>query len=70
MKQNAGNIDRIIRVVIGLVLLAFAWTSWGDTGSAMTWIAAIAGIVALFTGVIGWCALYTIFGINTCKNKE
>ncbi len=70
MKQNAGTIDRIIRIIIGAALLYYAWMSWGDAGSTLAWIAAIAGAVAVFTGLSGWCALYTIFGIKTCKTKE
>jgi len=70
MKQNAGTIDRIIRVLIGLALLAYAWMNWGDASAMITWIAGIAGAVMLFTGLSGWCALYTVFGIKTCKTKE
>ena len=64
MKTNLSGIDRILRVVLGLVLIGLAVNGtiglWG-------WI----GIVPLATGVIGWCALYAIFGLNTCalKNK-
>jgi hypothetical protein len=59
MKTNEGKIDRIARVVVGLVLLALVFvgpqTPWG-------WI----GIVPLVTGLIGFCPLYRILGLNTC----
>jgi hypothetical protein len=70
MKQNAGTFDRIVRVIIGLALLAYAWMTWGDAGAMLAWIAGIAGAVMLFTGLSGWCALYAIFGIKTCKTDD
>ncbi|KAF0117544.1 MAG: hypothetical protein FD163_2404 [Hyphomonadaceae bacterium] len=62
MKTNEGNIDRILRVVVGLVLLALVFigpkTPWG-------WI----GVVPLLTGLLGVCPAYSLLGINTCKLK-
>ena len=62
MKLNVGGIDRGIRVVAGLVLVALAATQtigwWG-------WL----GVIPLATGAIGWCPPYAIFGINTCSTK-
>lgn len=62
MTRNVGGIDRILRIVIGLVLIALAATGtigvWG-------WI----GVLPLATGLIGWCPPYAMFGINTCKTK-
>jgi hypothetical protein len=56
---NEGKVDRIIRVVIGLGLLSMVFvgpqTPWG-------WI----GVVPLATGVLGFCPLYRLAGINTC----
>jgi hypothetical protein len=62
MKSNVGGIDRILRIVLGLVLIALAATNtvgwWG-------WL----GIVPLATGALGWCPPYAIFGFSTCKLK-
>ncbi|MDZ7752448.1 MAG: DUF2892 domain-containing protein [Gammaproteobacteria bacterium] len=62
MQQNVGNSERIIRAVVGIVLIALVFvgpqTPWG-------WI----GIVPLLTAIVGWCPPYAIFGINTCKAK-
>lgn len=62
MKSNVGGIDRILRIVLGLVLIGLAATGtvglWG-------WI----GIVPLATGAIGWCPPYALFGWNTCSMK-
>jgi hypothetical protein len=59
MKKNAGNVDRAIRVVIGLALIGLTVTGtigvWG-------WI----GIVPLATAAMGFCPLYTLLGMNTC----
>lgn len=63
MTQNVGGIDRILRIVVGLVLVALAATGtvgwWG-------WI----GALPLATGLLGWCPPYAIFGWNTCKPKK
>jgi hypothetical protein len=63
MKINEGSIDRIVRIVAGLVLISLVFigpqSPWG-------WI----GLVPLATGLIGWCPAYTLFGIDTCKMKK
>jgi len=59
MKTNEGKIDRIFRIVIGLILLSLIFigpqTMWG-----------LIGLVPLGTGLIGFCPLYKVFGFNTC----
>lgn len=60
MKSNSGGIDRVIRIVVGLSLLAWAIAFQGPV-----W--AYVGIVPLATGLIGWCPAYKILGINTCN---
>lgn len=62
MTTNEGNLDRAVRVVIGLVLIGMAA---GGTVGVWGWI----GIVPLATGATGWCPLYSIFGWSTCPNK-
>jgi len=60
---NEGTIDRTIRVVIGIGVIA-----WGIMNN--NWLGAI-GAVPLLTGAIGWCPLYAILGLNTgCNLKE
>ncbi len=63
MTQNIGNIERVIRIVGGLVLIALAATS---TVGVWGWL----GLVPLATGLTGWCPPYSLLGINTCKNKN
>ena len=61
MKTNVGTIDRVLRVIVGLVLIALVFvgpqTPWG-------WI----GVVPLLTALIGYCPLYSIIGVKTCKS--
>jgi len=61
MKANVGGIDRILRVLIGLALLAFLLLF---EGSARWWGAI--GVVPLVTGFMGFCPLYTLLGLNSC----
>lgn len=63
MTKNIGNIERIVRIAAGLVLMALAAT--GNLG-VWAWL----GVVPLATGILGWCPPYSLLGINTCKNKN
>jgi len=62
MNLNVGGIDRILRIVAGLALVA--WAVMG--GPVWAWI----GVVFLGTGLIGFCPLYPILGMNTCPTKK
>lgn len=59
MTRNVGGIDRILRIVLGLVLIALAATG---TIGAWGWV----GLVPLATAAIGFCPLYTALGFSTC----
>lgn len=63
MERNIGDTERVIRVVVGLALLALVVvgpkTLWG-----------VVGLVPIVTGLSGWCPPYQLLGINTCKRKE
>jgi hypothetical protein len=62
MKLNVGGIDRALRIIVGLVLIALAATHqvgwWG-------WL----GVIPLATGLVRFCPLYTMLGLNTCPMK-
>ncbi|WP_439578806.1 YgaP family membrane protein [Elioraea sp.] len=62
MTKNMGMVDRAVRAVVGVVLVALAATGtigvWG-------WI----GVVPLATAAIGWCPAYLPLGISTCPSK-
>lgn len=63
MKSNVGGLDRILRIVAGLVLIALTLTGqiglWG-------WL----GLVPLGTALLGFCPAYTLLGINTCPARR
>ncbi|PJA16967.1 MAG: DUF2892 domain-containing protein [Elusimicrobia bacterium CG_4_10_14_0_2_um_filter_56_8] len=63
MIKNVGGADRVIRIVAGLALGAAAYLTSGPAAI----ILGVAGLGALMTGLVGWCALYRLIGINTCK---
>ena len=63
MKANVGNTDRIVRILIGLVLVGLA-----ATGSIGLW--GWLGVVPLATGLVGWCPPYAVLGISTCKARH
>ena len=63
MKINVGTIDRVIRIVAGIVLITLAATGvfapWG-------WI----GVAPLLTGLFKYCPGYTLLGMNTCQMEK
>jgi hypothetical protein len=61
MKANVGGIDRVLRIVAGLVLIALA--AMGTVGAWGYVVGAIVGA----TGVFRFCGAYSLLGINTCK---
>lgn len=62
MKANVGNVDKWARIVLGVLLIA-----WAATGGPMwAWI----GVVPLATGLFNFCPLYRLIGINTCKRAS
>jgi hypothetical protein len=66
LKTNVGGIDRILRIVVGLALLAGFFL---NADASMRWLYLI-GIVPLATGLMQTCPLYTILGLNTCPMKK
>lgn len=62
---NEGTVDRALRVIFGLALIAGYFL---NSDGAWSWLYLL-GIIPLVTGAIGWCPLYSVFGIKTCKTK-
>ncbi len=58
MTKNVGMIDRILRALAGIALIAWALTG----GPVWAWI----GVVPLATAAVSWCPAYSLFGIKTC----
>jgi hypothetical protein len=65
MTYNVGSTDRILRVVLGVALLAFALFS----GAAYAWLGYI-GIIPLLTAALGTCPVYSMLGMSTCPVKR
>ena len=63
MQKNAGVVDRAIRVLVGMALLALVFvgphTPWG-----------LIGILPLVTGLVGYCPAYSLFGLRTCSRSK
>jgi hypothetical protein len=62
MKRNEGNMDRIIRIVLGIAIAAAGLYF-------QSWLGLIA-IIPLATALVGFCPLYAIFGISTCPVQQ
>ena len=60
--KNEGTVDRVIRIVVGLGLLSLT-----VVGPKAMW--GLVGLIPLVTGLIGFCPLYKIVGLNTCPLK-
>lgn len=62
MPRNEGTLDRALRIIVGLALIAMVFVgpqaAWG-------WI----GVVPLLTGLVGFCPLYRLVGLNTCPRR-
>ncbi len=67
LKTNVGATDRVVRIVLGLALLAFWYLA---PGLGWRWVPLVLGLVALATGVMSTCPLYTLLGISTCPLKK
>ncbi len=66
MKTNESNVDRIIRVVLGIALLVVGFG--GFIGGALGLVFKIVGALSLLTGVVGFCPLYALLKFKTKKS--
>lgn len=62
-KTNEGTIDRTLRVIAGLALISLVFVG---PQTPFGWL----GVVPLITGLVGWCPVYTLLGLNTCPMKK
>jgi hypothetical protein len=62
MTANVGNLDRTLRIIGGIALIALA-----ATGTIGVW--GYIGVVPLLTGLMRTCPAYSIFGVNSCRTK-
>jgi len=66
-KKNESNLDRAVRVILALILFLVAW--FYISGSLRIILFVLASII-IFTAISGFCGLYKVLGINTCKIKK
>jgi hypothetical protein len=62
MKANVGGVDRALRIIVGLALIA--WVLFGN-GPMWAWL----GMLPLATGLFSFCGAYSLLGVNTCKTN-
>ncbi|MBP1912815.1 YgaP family membrane protein [Thermococcus stetteri] len=63
MERNEGKTDRLLRVVVGLVLIGL----WALKDFRYELLALLIGLVLLITGITGFCGIYRLLGISTCR---
>ena len=69
MTVNVGTVDRVLRLIIGLALVAWAGGILPQIGAVPPpwgWIAGIVGAVLALTALVGTCPAYALLGISTC----
>jgi Protein of unknown function (DUF2892) len=62
-KTNVGTVDRALRIVVGVALLAWFFV---DQGTGFWHYAKLIGIVPILTAVMSTCPAYTLLGLSTC----
>ncbi|MDR7618046.1 MAG: DUF2892 domain-containing protein [Armatimonadota bacterium] len=60
---NAGTVDRAVRIIVGLVALLLALRQGASTTAYVLYAVAAVGLA---TGIVGWCPLWALLGVNTC----
>ncbi|HUV82112.1 MAG TPA: DUF2892 domain-containing protein [archaeon] len=68
MEKNECTSDRVVRVILGIILLYVGAIYMGLSG-ILSYIVVIVGLLLLVTGLIGFCLLYSVLGMNTCKPR-
>lgn len=68
MPVNEGTTDRVVRVVLGVAALIGAFVT--GISSPLGIVLAVAGVVLVATGALGFCGLYRVFGISTCPTPK
>ncbi|WP_419412354.1 YgaP family membrane protein [Primorskyibacter sp. 2E107] len=67
LAKNMGQTDRILRTVVGVILLIAFFSM---AAGVLKWLALIVGVAMLATAAMGSCPPYSLLGINTCKTKN
>ena len=65
MNTNEGTVDRVVRVIVGLALFYLGFFSLGGTTAGMA--IGVVGVLALITGLVGFCPFYALIKVNTLR---
>jgi hypothetical protein len=70
--SNVGQIDRILRVLVGLVLIVLpfvsGWALW--TNAVLMWGAVAIGVVLIATAAISFCPIYALLGLSSKRRQS
>ena len=66
MSRNMGTPDRIIRIIVGVVLIALYFVY---PAAEYRWLFLL-GSIPLVTGLVGWCGIYSLLGVSTCPARR
>jgi len=68
MKTNVGSIDRVLRGIVGIILILLPFVTAFGAGSAfLTWGSVLVGAILAFTAVFGFCPIYRVLGLSTFR---
>lgn len=67
MKLNMGQLDRVARIVLAIVMLYLAFGTGIAAAGALHWILIVVAVVFILTSLVGYCPLYGLVGIRTCR---
>lgn len=72
MKVNVGTPDRIVRLILGIILVVIPFlTNWALFESALwTWVSVIVGLVLAITALVRFCPIYAAVGMSSSKENE
>jgi len=68
--QNMSRLDRTIRISAGLLMLGVSWAANAPEGAIWPIVFRVFALFPLVTGLLGWCPVYAILGLSTCKPKS
>lgn len=66
-EKNVGMADRVVRIIIGIILIAVFLMNM--VPAPWSYLVLLIGLIALVTGAVGTCALYSLLGMSTLKKK-
>jgi len=68
MGRNVGSVDKTIRLIAGIALLALAFLGLGGLSTTAGIVATVVGVILLATGLLNFCPLFKIFGISSFRS--